>query len=97
MRTRDILNESTASNQVVAHVGKFRDEVWDPSVLRRTELCLLDSLACYSAGRSLEHYAPSAAVAGLLLGPNLRRAEGEPYISPLLTAYLHGQAANALD
>jgi 2-methylcitrate dehydratase PrpD len=89
--------ESSVSTQVVSHVGQFRDGAWDSSVLRRTELCLLDSLSCFSAGLALKHFAPSATVASRLLGFNLAGSKSESRLSPFAMAYLYGQAANSLD
>lgn len=81
---RDWLVARSSSPAVL--VGRFRDGDWDPEVRRRTELCLLDSLGCYSAGLSLPHFTPSAAVAERTLGR-----------TAFATAYRYGQAANALD
>jgi 2-methylcitrate dehydratase PrpD len=79
-----VVSESSASTELMAQAGQFRYGAWDPVVLRRTELCLLDSLGCFSAGLSLKHCAPSLAGARGLLGP-------------FAMAYVYGQAANALD
>lgn len=89
--------DSGVSAQLASHIRQFRKDPWDPTVLRRTKLCLLDSLGCYSAGRSLPHFGPSAKVARNLFGgrPNVR--DRDTPISPFLMAYLYGQAANALD
>lgn len=78
---------ATISAQLISHITHFRDGEWNPEVLRRIELCLLDNLACFSVGFSLKHFAPSAAVAGRLFAVN----------SPFALAYIYGQAANALD
>ncbi|KAJ6022341.1 uncharacterized protein N7446_014138 [Penicillium canescens] len=86
-------SDSTVSSQLISRIGQFRDGDWDTAVRRRTELCLIDSLACYSAGRSLKHFAPSAIVASQLLGTNSDGSE----LSPFVMAYLYGQAANSLD
>jgi hypothetical protein len=90
-------NEPSVSTQLISHVGQFRDAIWDPQVLRRTELCLLDSLGCFSAGLSLKHFAPSAAVASRLFGLNSDGSNFKAPLSPFVMAYLYGQAANALD
>lgn len=90
-------NELKISAQLISHVARLRDAVWDPSILRRTELCLLDSLSCYSAGRSLKHYAPIAAVAGRLFALNCNASPGQSAPSAFATAYLYGEAANLLD
>lgn len=79
-----VVNEPGVSTELIVQAGQFRNGAWDPAVLRRTELCLLDSLGCYSAGLSLKHCAPSLAIARGLLGP-------------FALAYVYGQAANALD
>jgi len=88
---------SSVSAQLVAHIGRFRDGKWEPGVKRRTELCLLDSLGCYSAGRSLKHFAPGATAARRLLGLNQNESHSGMANSPFVMAYLYGQAANALD
>jgi hypothetical protein len=92
-----VASESRTSARVVAQVRPFRDSAWDPDVLRRTELCLLDSLGCYSAGRSLAHFAPSATIANRLLGSDSNRSGSKSRFSPFASAYFYGQAANALD
>ncbi len=79
-------------DQVLPYLARFREDAWSPPVRRRAELCLLDSLACYSAGRYLPQFAPSAAVAGKLFG-----SSGKNGLSAFGAAYLYGQAANALD
>jgi 2-methylcitrate dehydratase PrpD len=86
-------NNSNTAARLVDHLGRYRDDAWTPHIRRRAQLCLLDSLACFSAGRTLRHHAPSAQVAGLLFGAG---PQGGP-TSPFLMAYLYGQAANALD
>jgi 2-methylcitrate dehydratase PrpD len=89
--------EVRVSTQLVSHLRPFRDDPWAPAVLRRTELCLLDSLSCYAAGRILPHFAPSAVVASHLFGRRAIASPAEIGPSPFLMAYLYGQAANALD
>ena len=84
-------SQSNASAQLISHIRLFQDGQWDPRVLRRTELCLLDSLGCYSSGRFAKHFAPSATV-GRMLG-----LTSEGLVSPFAFAYLYGQAANLLD
>jgi 2-methylcitrate dehydratase PrpD len=86
-------DNSSASAQLISHVGRFGDAASDPAVRRRTELCFLDSLSCFSAGRSLKHFAPNRAVAIRLFGMDSDGARRSPFLS----AYLYGQAANALD
>lgn len=85
------------STQLISHIGRFRDAEWDPTILRRTELCLLDSISCYSAGRSLKHYAPIAAVAGRLFASGRDASPTEAAPSAFAMAYLYGEAANLLD
>ncbi|KAE8341691.1 hypothetical protein BDV24DRAFT_163235 [Aspergillus arachidicola] len=80
---------SKVSTQLISHLSQFRDGEWNPQVRRRTELCLLDSLACYSAGLSLKNFSPTATVAS-----NLFPSSSD---SPFAAAYLYGQAANMLD
>ncbi|OZI62698.1 MmgE/PrpD family protein [Bordetella genomosp. 11] len=87
------MHSSNVAAQLVSHVAGFRDGAWDRLVKRRAELCLLDSLGCFSAGRSLQHYALCANVARQLFGA----ASDGSRPSPFLMAYLYGQAANALD
>lgn len=82
-------DDGRISTLLISHIAQFRDGPWDPAVRYRTELCLLDSLACYSAGRSLKHYAVIAAVA--------RRSFGAGVPSAFAMAYLYGEAANLLD
>lgn len=84
--------EPKISSQLISHIAQFRDDPWETPVRRRTALCLLDSLACYSAGRSLKHYGPIARVAGGLFGIS---EASQP--SAFATAYLYGAAANLLD
>lgn len=79
----------TASITIISHIHKFRDQAWDQNVLERTKLCLLDSLACFSTGLEAEHYRQSAR--------GVVASFGCPQSSPFLTAYLYGQAANAID
>ncbi len=90
--------ESSVSTQLVSHVGLFREGAWEPLVQRRTELCLLDSLGCFSAGLSLKHFAPASTAARRLLDFNAEESSRSGTgISPFLMAYLYGQAANSLD
>jgi 2-methylcitrate dehydratase PrpD len=91
------MSNSSTISRLVAHVAKFRDGAWDRAILRRTELCLLDSLSCFSAGRSLKHFAPSVTVASRLFGLRPEESISKPRLSPFLGAYIYGQAANALD
>jgi len=72
----------------LASVSHFRDDDWNPAQRRRTELCLLDSLTCFSVGQDLDHFAPHAQVVDRLFGQRE---------SALRAAYIYGQAANALD
>lgn len=90
-------SESSVSTQLISHIGQFRDGAWMPTVRRRTELCLLDSLSCFSAGQSLKHFAPSVAVVSRLFGLNSNEPNSKPRLSPFVMAYLYGHAANALD
>lgn len=71
----------------------FRDGGWDEAVLKRTQLCLLDSLASFSGGLVLPHFKQSAA--GMLR--SLSGTGADPELSPFLIAYLYGQAAIAMD
>lgn len=89
--------DSGMSAQLASHIRPFQEDPWEPAVLRRTKLCLLDSLACYSAGRSLPHFGPSSRVARNLFGVGPNPPDRHAPISPFLMAYLYGQAANALD
>lgn len=84
---------SNVSTQLVSHIRRFRDDAWNPLVLRRAELCLLDSLGCLSAARALKHFAPSVRVARRLFGSGAEATR----LAPFAMAYLYGQAANALD
>lgn len=84
--------EPKISSQLISHIAQFRDDPWDSPVRRRTALCLLDSLACYSAGRSLKHFGPIATVASGLFGISEISTP-----SAFATAYLYGAAANLLD
>lgn len=90
-------SNTSVSAQLASHVGRFRAGAWDADVRRRTVLCLLDSLGCFSAGRSLEHFAPSLAVASRLFGMSSQGSDASHRCSPFFMAYLYGQAANALD
>lgn len=85
--------EVVASARLISHLRQLGCSPWDASVLRRTRLCLLDSLACYCAGRALPHSLPGAQIAMGLFGA----AQNLALRSPFTTAYLYGQAANALD
>lgn len=69
----------------------YRDAEWAAPERRRTALCLLDSLACFSVGQELGHFEPHALVARRLFGST---GAGP---SALGAAYLSAQAANALD
>ncbi|MDR5701856.1 MmgE/PrpD family protein [Agromyces aerolatus] len=97
MRTRtldrgDIISTpSPALDAVLGSVTRYRDGAWADEERRRTVLCLLDSLACFSVGQQLRHFQPHAAVARAVFGST----DAGP--SALRTAYLYGQAANALD
>lgn len=79
--------EAGGSALLISQLRQMRNGTWDSKVLRRSRLCLLDSLSCYCAGRTLPHSVPSTQVARNLFGA----------ASPFATAYLYGQAANALD
>ena len=92
-----MLDATRSATQLVNHIGRFRDGAWSPEVKRRTELCLLDSLACFSAGLDLTHFAPSLQVAKALFGKTGGEANLPIKISPFAAAFLYGQAANALD
>lgn len=83
--------------QLISHLGQFRSGAWDQAALRRTRLCLLDSLGCYSAGRSLPHLEPTARVARSLFGLTPNATGRATLVSPFAMAYLYAQAANALD
>lgn len=76
-----------ASTELLCRIAEFRDCAWDAAVLRRTELCLIDSLSCCSAGLGLSQFEPSRVAARNLLGQD----------SAFTSAYLYAQAANALD
>ncbi len=89
-------NESKVSTQLISHLQTFRHDKWDAEVLRRTELCLLDSLACFSGGLSLKHVAPSVTAVQRLFGAGAGTTPPSQ-LSPFIAAYLYGQAANALD
>lgn len=73
---------------LVSHLGRYRDGDWDAQVLARTKLCLLDSLACFSAGLGLHHFQQS------LIGFQKSFAH---ISSAAGAAYVYGQASNALD
>lgn len=92
-----MVSKSTAADQLIAHISTFRDGAWAPAVLRRTQLCLLDSIGCFAAGLSLEHFAPSLIVANRLFAVSASHPRSKLEISPFAMAYLYGQAANALD
>lgn len=82
------MTQSVGGNDyLIAQLHTFRRSPWDPTVLRRTRLCLLDSLGCYAAGRTLPHSGPPRQVARELFGA----------LSPFALAYSYGQTANALD
>ena len=84
--------ENSAAARLISHLARFRDEAWNEAVLNRTRLCLLDSVACFAAGRALPHFRQSAQGLGAMLG-----GEAPPQPTPFALAYLYGQAANALD
>ena len=88
-------SNSNVEDLLLSHVRELRDDKWDSATLRKTKLCLLDSLTCFSTGRSLQQFVPHVAVADRFLqsGTNGER----PTPSPFAIAYLYGQAANALD
>ena len=90
------MNEGTVSAELISRTRNFVDADWDPAIRRRTELCLIDSVSCFSAGLELTHFKPSAVVAATLFGSS-NANDGTFALSPFLTAYLYGQAANALD
>jgi len=90
-------SESSVSGKLISHLGQFRSGALAPEIRRRSELCLLDSLSCFSAGRSLKHYAPIVTVAGRLFGLGSDGAPTQGRPSPFTTAYLYGEAANLLD
>ncbi|WP_308800004.1 MmgE/PrpD family protein [Agromyces silvae] len=79
-----------ALDALLESITRYRDRAWDAAERRRTVLCLLDSLACFSVGQKLKHFGPHAVAARTLFG-----ADGSP--AALRTAYVYGQAANALD
>ncbi|MBS7705676.1 MmgE/PrpD family protein [Chelatococcus asaccharovorans] len=90
------MNEGTVSAELINRMRCFVDADWDPAIRRRTELCLIDSISCFSAGLGLAHFKPSAVVAPSLFGTNAANDDTST-LSPFLAAYLYGQAANALD
>jgi 2-methylcitrate dehydratase PrpD len=85
--------DGKAASRLIAHLHQFRDGAWQPNVLQRTKLCLLDNLGCFSGGLSLPHFKQSAA--------GFKRAlfstGAEIQSSPFLRAYLYGQAVIAMD
>lgn len=89
------MSEPDVMQKLLSRVQPFRDGSWDPAVRRRTELCLLDSLTCFSVGRSLLQFLPHAQVATTVFGLGAGRGDIGP--SPFPAAYYYGQAANALD
>jgi 2-methylcitrate dehydratase PrpD len=80
--------DTDVTNALLQRASELRDSPWKEEVRRRTELCVMDSLACFSVGRQLQHHAPTVAAARALFGADS---------SPFVTAYLYGQAANSLD
>ena len=90
------MNEGTLSAELINRTRSFADASWDPATRRRTELCLVDSIGCFSAGLRLKHFNPSAVVASSLFGTS-NAVDDISSISPFQAAYLYGQAANALD
>ncbi|RVT93537.1 MmgE/PrpD family protein [Sphingomonas crocodyli] len=86
-------DEKTVIDQLISNIEQFRFGDWAPDISHRASLCLLDSLACYSAGRSLNHFAPIAHVADQLF--NIAASQSDP--SAFVMAYLYGSAANLLD
>lgn len=90
------MNEVTVSAELIDRARHFGDAEWDPAIRRRTELCLIDSIGCFSAGLGLKPFKPSVAVAATLFA-NSNANDGTFTLSPFLAAYLYGQAANALD
>lgn len=85
--------DETAASRLIAHLHQFRDGDWQPNVLQRTKLCLVDNLGCFSGGLSLTHFKQSAAGCKRTFfstGAEIRS-------SPLLRAYLYGQAVIAMD
>ncbi len=79
---------TTVTGELVARASRLRDEAWQAEVMLRTELCLMDSLTCFSAGRDLEQHAPTAEAVPRSFG-----GSGGAFAQ----AFLYGQAGNALD
>lgn len=88
-----MLKDLTASTRLLSHLQKFRDDAWDISVLQRTKICLLDSLACFCGGLLMSHFKQSAAG----FRHSLFSAGSELIPSPFFRAYLYGQAVIAMD
>lgn len=75
-------------------LGRYRDDAWDEAVLARTRRCVADSLGCYVAGLGLLYFKRSVTGMKASLLPSGKDRLG---LSPLMMAYIYGQAANALD
>lgn len=91
------MNEPTVMAELLNRIGTFLGADWDAAVRRRAELCLIDSITCFSTGLGLKHFKPSAAVASSLFGNETASGGGSLTPSTVHTAYIYGQAANALD
>ncbi|MBX3536758.1 MAG: MmgE/PrpD family protein [Chelatococcus sp.] len=91
------MNEPTVMAELLNRIGMFLSADWDSTVRRRAELCLIDSITCFSAGLGLKHFKPSAVVASSLFGNETATGAASLTPSTIHTAYLYGQAANALD
>lgn len=81
-----------ASEKLISHLRKFRDDPWDEAVFKRTTLCVLDNLGCFCGGLKMPHFSQSAAAMKSVLFPTSRVES-----SQFLMAYLYGQAAIAMD
>ncbi|WFS69434.1 MmgE/PrpD family protein (plasmid) [Agrobacterium leguminum] len=91
------MNEPTVMAELFNRIGMFLSADLDSAVRRRAELCLIDSITCFSAGLGLKHFKPSAAVASSMFGNESTTGAGSFTPSTIHTAYIYGQAANALD
>ncbi|AYM14977.1 MULTISPECIES: MmgE/PrpD family protein [Rhizobium/Agrobacterium group] len=85
--------DGKSAPRLIAHLHQFRDGPWQPNVLQRTKLCLVDSLGCFSGGLSLTHFKQSTAG----FKRTLFSTGAEIRSSPFLRAYLYGQAVIAMD
>lgn len=90
-------SQTRLTDGLLSRVSGIRDTAWNADVLRRTELCLLDSLSCFSAGMALEHFQPSAAIVDRTYGGSGAVGTTGNGPSAFTRAYLYGQAANSLD